>query len=108
MSLDDLANQVHAIAERYDADELILEAETLHRAADALSWYAHATVELRTRLLAAGITDTIGSPNPGTVHVTLTRELATKMTGPWYLVKKPEGDAVRASIRHALDNTPTS
>lgn len=41
------------------------------------------------------------------VRVSIPASIARRMIGPWYLVKKPESDIVRAAFRQALADTET-
>lgn len=39
------------------------------------------------------------------VTIRLDRELAAKMIGPWYLIKKRESDIIRAAFNNAMKET---
>ena len=36
------------------------------------------------------------------ITVRITRRLAEQLVGPWYLIKKPDSDAIRLTMRQAL------
>jgi hypothetical protein len=47
-------------------------------------------------------------PDNTIITVILRSELARKLTGPWYLMKKNETDEVRAAMQHAISWMPKS